>query len=528
MDGRKGVGKKAISDVKKSADFRPIRNNKAISDVKKFENFRPIRNRSAISDVVTTVMLILVSIVVIVIFWAIIKNVTKPDVDTSKFSVNLEIKSANLNGNILNIIVQRNPGEGNLTGVLIKVTKGKESYSYEKQGEIKELGIKSYSIDLSGRVANPDSVSIAGLFSSGKPGSIIDTKKVGISEQVNEQCTPSNSCQVNTCSGQTCTDSCGNSYSGTKNCAGCSPNNNICLGKECGSFANGTCGTISCGANSASCTAIVGTCNVAGTKTCSNGIYGSCVASSNPRDCSCANNICIGSTCSDGCGGSCSGTKTCLDLNRELISYYTFDSGTISNSILSDVSGNGYSGNIHGAISASGKIGEALFFRENTNYVDIPNYPNFQAMTISAWIYPISFETGYGAIAIRDRGTPGSGLGWDWAFYAESIFLRTLFARSSTASSNSYIFQMNQWNHIAMTFNKSSLTNNVIFYANGQEVGRDSSFKPTLYNTHDIIYIGRGSSLYDHPFNGKIDELKIWSRNLSSSEILEEYQRVAG
>jgi hypothetical protein len=56
-----------------------------------------------------------------------------------------------------------------------------------------------------------------------------------------------------------------------------------------------------------SCTATFGTCQAAGLKTCSNGVYGSCVATSqDPRIANCS-----GKTCgSNGCGGTCGSCST--------------------------------------------------------------------------------------------------------------------------------------------------------------------------------------------------------------------------
>ena len=65
-----------------------------------------------------------------------------------------------------------------------------------------------------------------------------------------DDCMPDSSCKSNTCIGSTCKDDCDNVYDGTKtNCGGCT--------------------------NGASQACTIGTC--AGTKTCSNNIWGSCV-----------------------------------------------------------------------------------------------------------------------------------------------------------------------------------------------------------------------------------------------------------
>jgi hypothetical protein len=196
---------------------RKVISKKAISDVKKFVNFRPIRNNKTISDVVTTVLIILISIIAIIFLWQMIKHLSKPDIDTSSLTVSLSIKSAAINQNNLNIAIQRNPGKGTLEGVVFKVTDyNGESRTYTKTDSISELETKTYSLDISG--LSVKSISIAGLFksASGKniTGTILDTKT---------------------------------------NFGPCQPNNNVCSGKECGSFANGTCGTISCGSCSGNC-----------------------------------------------------------------------------------------------------------------------------------------------------------------------------------------------------------------------------------------------------------------------------------
>ena len=97
-------------------------------------------------------------------------------------------------------------------------------------------------------------------------------------------CAPNNSCAASTCVGSSCTDSCGNSYSGTKICS-CAPDCSCAVATCTGS----TCTDPACGT----------TCS--GTKICG------CTP-----DCSCAAATCTGNTCTDPtCGTTCGGTKTC-------------------------------------------------------------------------------------------------------------------------------------------------------------------------------------------------------------------------
>ena len=104
--------------------------------------------------------------------------------------------------------------------------------------------------------------------------------------------------------------SCGNACDGTETCVSgeciCTPETCDSLGKSCGTWPDGCEGDLNCGAQIASCTAQFGSCSVSGTKTCSDGQYGSCAATTNPITTNCTGKAC---GASDGCGGVCSGTN---------------------------------------------------------------------------------------------------------------------------------------------------------------------------------------------------------------------------
>lgn len=70
----------------------------------------------------------------------------------------------------------------------------------------------------------------------------------------------------------------------------------------------------------------------------------------------------------------------------------------------------------------------------------------------------------------------------------------------------------NEWHHIAMTYDGTTLT----AYKDGASVGTDTG---DLTHTTDRLLIGTRDSLYSQYFDGIIDEVQIYNRALSAEEI---------
>ena len=78
---------------------------------------------------------------------------------------------------------------------------------------------------------------------------------------------------------------------------------------------------------------------------------------------------------------------------------------------------------------------------------------------------------------------------------------------------------VNTWNMCTCVF-RGNGTNNVDFYVNGAYVDTHS-----MTGILDGTTLNIGGGLY---FNGKLDEVGIWSRDLSASEVTELYNAGAG
>ncbi len=83
----------------------------------------------------------------------------------------------------------------------------------------------------------------------------------------------------------------------------------------------------------------------------------------------------------------------------------------------------------------------------------------------------------------------------------------------------------NTWHHVAITYDGSSLASGIKLYTDGQEIAtttnKDTLTASMLTSNHQRIGI-RGDNTY--PFNGIIDEVRIYNRALTADEIKANYE----
>ena len=130
--------------------------------------------------------------------------------------------------------------------------------------------------------------------------------------------------------------------------------------------------------------------------------------------------------------------------------------------------------------------------------------------TLSAWLR----RTGTEAYPISTYGIVTKGA----VQYGMWLYGSTLYVMNGTTGVNvgdgDIILPLNTWTHLALIFNGSSM----ILYVNGVPywTGTGSSVSSGTGNVQ-IGYINQ------YMFNGTIDEVKIWNRTLSASEVMSEY-----
>ena len=171
-------------------------------------------------------------------------------------------------------------------------------------------------------------------------------------------------------------------------------------------------------------------------------------------------------------------------------------------------------------------------------YARVPPAPSLNlqnALSLEAWIHP----TGYGEFGpsgfgrIFDRESFLLFLNDQSPFYADQslvFFIRQADGTSTARYSIPESIQLNQWTHVAVTYDGKS---DVRFYINGEPVpvntpADDTVFAPLrgpiLSSPEEDLYFGQNRS-GDRGFQGRLDELRVWNRVRSPEEIADSFQR---
>jgi hypothetical protein len=209
-----------------------------------------------------------------------------------------------------------------------------------------------------------------------------------------------------------------------------------------------------------------------------------------------------------------------------LVAWYAFDDG--NGSAAADSSGNGIAGTLaNNPAWGSGVIGSgALSFNGSSQYVSIPNQSGttlagVNAATVSAWV-----KTTTGGTIICSGGAC-----INWGNYTLSVaggsavaeFVNANVSSGQFSVSSSSTVNDGKWHLITGVLNGTSIT----LYVDGAISGARSDFSGNIFNDsgRSVIDIGAtpatgecGSPAIGY-FNGSIDDVRIYNRPLSSSEI---------
>lgn len=177
--------------------------------------------------------------------------------------------------------------------------------------------------------------------------------------------------------------------------------------------------------------------------------------------------------------------------------------------------------------------GNCLNFDGSNDYVQIPDHNSLDitnAITISAWIRLGSASAINKGIVTKYDSGPGAEsfnfsigpTGDEFQLFVASAGAGSPYTRIRSDNAN---LQANQWYHLAATYNSVG-TDNIHLYVNGEEVTGTIVNNDGGANTIEVttvpILIG---GFYEppitphRPFEGKIDEVRIWSVARTEAQI---------
>jgi hypothetical protein len=189
----------------------------------------------------------------------------------------------------------------------------------------------------------------------------------------------------------------------------------------------------------------------------------------------------------------------------------SYNAGTNQTNTAAAISGNGYV-----TITVLITPATGLNFDGVNDYVDCGNAAAIRGLsstgfTLEAFINPSSV-TGVAKSIIRKTGD------YNLYVYSGRLYLEVWSigngAGTFRAFAGSTPVNAGTWTHVAATWNG----NTTILYVNGA-ADPSSLVNSGTINQSENLWLGR-SSIYDNPYTGSIDEVRIWNRVLCQGEIM--------
>jgi hypothetical protein len=169
----------------------------------------------------------------------------------------------------------------------------------------------------------------------------------------------------------------------------------------------------------------------------------------------------------------------------------------------------------------------AFLFDGSNDYIVIPNSSSLKstsALTVEAWVLISSSMNYYGAIV----GKGVSDTNEEYCLLVHYVNNKVYFDVGSGGGpyvDASYTFALNTWYHISATHLRASGSSDIKIYINGSQVS-GTVVNPTnaVNDNTDNVTIGSRFTTPTSIWNGKIGSVKIYNRNLSATEILQNYE----
>jgi hypothetical protein len=203
-------------------------------------------------------------------------------------------------------------------------------------------------------------------------------------------------------------------------------------------------------------------------------------------------------------------------LPDDLVAYYPMDSLPMT-----DATGHGHDGSCSACPKlGSGVIGSAYAFAGDR--VDVPSVPAFQtgSGTVAAWVVFDALPTGYACPFGVVYDTPANNDTWqlcrnqtEWSVYLHTTASSTNITEIDFPSA----IAAGQWSYVAIVWTPNQCS----LYVDGA-LGVGKVISPLQFDATGPLTVGADSLTngnIDVPMTGRLDEIKIFDRDLTADEI---------
>ncbi len=215
-------------------------------------------------------------------------------------------------------------------------------------------------------------------------------------------------------------------------------------------------------------------------------------------------------------------TAPAQPVDTGLVGYWTFDGPDIQGTTVIDRSGKGNNGTLTGTTKTIGKLGQALSFNGSSDYVDagdINATDGVSKLSVSVWIYDAN-PTALAPIVSKYSSIDGN---WNFRTGGSNDYMIFAFDFSNYGYTYDYAHEASIWEHWVAVFDgtQTGNSNRLKIYKNGElnVAGFGGTIPATTFSDSNAVRIGSrpDGSYY---WNGKIDDVRVYTRALSASEVL--------
>jgi len=207
-------------------------------------------------------------------------------------------------------------------------------------------------------------------------------------------------------------------------------------------------------------------------------------------------------------------TINVIDPSSGLVAAYGFDEG--SGSAASDSSGNSNDGTVTGGTWTAGRFGNALSLTAGS-MVTVSNSASLalaSALTLEAWVNPASSSASWMNLIFKPVGNPANQNPSYVLQGSSPSSTPSFYVGAATANlAGPAALPVGAWSHLAATYDGATMR----LYVNGVQVSSRAQ-TGALPTSADNLTIG-GNVFSGQNWNGLIDEVRIYSRALSATEI---------
>lgn len=200
-----------------------------------------------------------------------------------------------------------------------------------------------------------------------------------------------------------------------------------------------------------------------------------------------------------------------------LVAFYPFNGNA------NDESGNGNHGTVNGATLTTDRYGNTnkAYNFTNPNYISVLNSNMFgDEFTVSYWFKINSYFGQRGVmsnVAVPNGGFQQAFDGTSFSYVLGYSFIGG-YNPNYFYANYTMVEPLSQWHHLALTYKKlGTNSSETKLYINGNLKKSDVHVVPITYTPNAVFYIGQNHGGLN--FQGDLDDIKIYNRNLSPNEI---------